>query len=141
MGGTNGGRQRPVERYRDAIARYGIEDCRPERPLRSRDRLIDKLTEEIRPFLEAILEVEGAEDRLARSEGVMRRYVGSSLSVVANLERIRAQEERREALATLRELMRDEETILRYVLLRQLLRFQPANADEDRSEPALVSSS
>jgi hypothetical protein len=141
MGGTNGGRQRPVERYRDAIARYGIEDCRPERPLRSRDRLIDKLTEEIRPFLEAILEVEGAEDRLARSEGVMRRYVGSSLSVVANLERIRAQEERREALATLRELMRDEETILRYVLLRQLLRFQPANADEDRSEPALVGSS
>jgi hypothetical protein len=141
MGGTNGGRQRPVERYRDAIARYGIEDCRPERPLRSRDRLIDKLTEEIRPFLEAILEVEGAEDRLARSEGVMRRYVGSSLSVVANLERIRAREERREALATLRELMRDEETILRYVLLRQLLRFQPANADEDRSEPALVGSS
>jgi hypothetical protein len=140
MSSTNGGPERPVERFRAAIARYGIEDCRPERPLQNRERLIDKLTEEIRPFLEAILEVEGAEDRLVRSEDVLRRYVGSSLSVVASLERIRAQEERREALATLRELMKDEETILRYVLLRQLLRFEPATTAEEPAAPALVGS-
>jgi hypothetical protein len=141
MSSTNGGPPRPVERFRAAVARYGIEDCRPERPLHNRERLIDKLTEEIRPFLEAILEVEAAEDRLLRSEDVIRRYVGSSLSVVASLERIRAQEERREALGTLRELMEDEETILRYVLLRQLLRFEPAKAAEDPAETALVRSS
>jgi hypothetical protein len=138
MSSTNGGPERPVERFRAAIARYGIEDCRPERPLHNREPLIDKLTEEIRPFLEAILQVEAAEDRLVRSEGVMRRYVGSSLSVVASLERIRAQEERRVALATLRELMKDEETILRYVLLRQLLRLEPSKAAEDPAASALV---
>ena len=139
MGSNNGGPDRPVERFRDAIARYGIEDCRPERPVRNRDRLIDKLTEETRPFLEAILEVEEAEDRLVRAEDMIRRYVGSNLSVVAGLERVRAQEERRTALAKLRELMREEETILRYVLLRQLLRSEPTNA-EAPAEPALAGS-
>ena len=139
MGSNNGGPDRPVERFRDAIARYGIEDCRPERPVRNRDRLIDKLTEETRPFLEAILEVEEAEDRLVRAEDMIRRYVGSNLSVVAGLERVRAQEERRTALAKLRELMREEETILRYVLLRQLLRSEPEDA-EAPAEPALAGS-
>jgi len=140
MGSNNGGPERPVERFREAIARYGIEDCRPERPVRNRDRLIDKLTEEVRPFLEAILEVEAAEDRLVRAEDMIRRYVGSNLSVVASLERVRARDERRAALAMLRELMRDEETILRYVLLRQLLRFEPATAATAPAEPALVGS-
>lgn len=128
--------ERPIDRYRATIERFDLASERSEVPLRNRERLIDKLTDEIRPFLDAIIDAEAAEERLRRNDRVIRDHEGSTLSVVAKLERVGARQERRAALARLRELMRDEETLLRYVLLRRLIRWAPAEEAPEEEAPA-----
>jgi hypothetical protein len=127
--------ERPIERYRSTIERFNLASERPEVPLRNRERLIDRLTDEILPFLDAIIDAEAAEERLTRYERVIREHGASTLSVVAKLERVGARQERRAALARLRELMKDEETLLRYVLLRQLIRCSP---EEEAPAPEMA---
>lgn len=118
-------RERPTDRYRDVIERYSMSDVRPTKPLPDRERLSDALTEQIRPLLDAIVEADASEAEVKRLTRVVAGRTESSLTTVARFELIGARDRRRLALARLRHLLRDEETVLRYVLLRQLVRSQP----------------
>lgn len=88
---------------------------------------MDKLTEQIRPLLDAIVAVEAAEAEVERLRDTAVRRGGSSLSTIARFELVGAHGRRRTARARLQELLRDEEAVLRYVLLRQLVRSETSN--------------
>jgi len=98
-----------------------MSDVRPTTPVPNREGLSDALTEQIRPLLDAIVEAEASEAEVNRLLRVVAGRGVSSLSTVARFELVGARDRRRLALARLRHFLRDEETILRYVLLRQLV--------------------
>lgn len=116
-----GVRQRPVDRYREVIERYSALDERPTDRLPNRGRLVDSLVEQVRPLLDAIVEAEATGAEVRRVERRNAEHEGTSLSVVTRYELVRVRDLRRLALARLRELLRDEEMVLRYILLRQLV--------------------
>jgi hypothetical protein len=116
-----GRRDRAVDRFRDVIERYDVSNVIPTEPLSDRRRVIDDLVEEIRPLLEAIAEAEDA----ARDVQRLRLTAGEdagSLSVVARSRLVRAEDRRRLAASRVRELVRSERTLVRFVLLRHLVR-------------------
>ena len=116
-----GTRQRAVDRYRAVIRRYSIEDVTPAHRLDNRPRVVDTLTEELRPLLDAIVEADAAALEVARLRNVLSERPGSTLSSVARLSLVRAEDRWRIASARVRELTRDERTLLRYLLLRYLV--------------------
>lgn len=124
-----------VDDYRDVIERFGVDGLIPQRRLRRRERLIDHLTEQVRPLLEAIVAVEDAETEIERLGERVAFQSGSSLSTLARFELVGARGRLRAARIHLREVLQDEEMILRYTLLRQLVR-----SDVGR-EPSWVSAS
>jgi hypothetical protein len=71
------------------------------------------------------VEAEASEAEVDRLSRVVHGRAVSSLTTVARLELVGARDRRRIALARLRHHLRDEETVLRYVLLRQLVRSHP----------------
>jgi hypothetical protein len=113
---------RPVDGFRDVIERYTATDIRPVRRLPNRDRLIDTLTEQVRPLLEAIAEAEAATAEVERLRLVSADRDGSAIGVVARFELVRARDRRSVVLRRLADVLGDEETLLRYFLLRQLIR-------------------
>lgn len=117
-----GVRQRPVDRYREVIERYSALDERPTDRLPNRGRLVDSLVEQVRPLLDAIVDAETSGADVLRVERRQAEHEATtSLAVVTRFELVRARDRRRLALARLRELLRDEEMVLRYLLLRQLV--------------------
>ena len=114
-------RQRPLDRYRHVIERYSALEERPTDRLPNRGRLVDALVEQVRPLLDAIVDAETTGAEVRRVELREAEHEGSSLSVVTKYELVRARDLRRLALARLRELLRDEEMVLRYILLRHLV--------------------
>jgi hypothetical protein len=123
-----GTRERAVDRYRGVIERYDVSSLRAAEPLPNRDRVIDGLVRELRPLLDAIVEVEESEAVLAQLRGTIAEYGGTMLAQVASGRLIRATERRELAGERVRELVRREETILRYALLRHLVRARPSRA-------------
>lgn len=120
-------RTRPVDAYRDVIERYHAGDILPLQRLEDRDGVIDALTEWLRPLLDAIVDAEAANREVERASRLSVQRAGSSLGFVARLELARARDRRRLALGRLREMLGDERTILRYFLLRELLRIDGAS--------------
>jgi hypothetical protein len=116
-----GRHERAVDRFRDVIERYDVSNVIPTEPLSDRRRVIDDLVEEIRPLLEAIAEAEDAERDAQRLRLTAREDAGS-LSVVARSRLVHAEDRRRLAASRVRELVRSERTLVRFVLLRHLVR-------------------
>ena len=114
-------RERAVDRFRDVIERYDVSHVTPTQPLSDRGRVIDELVEELRPFLEAIVEAEDAERDVQRLRLMVGEEIGS-LSVVARSRLVHAEDRRRLAASRVRELVRSERTLVRFVLLRYLVR-------------------
>jgi len=94
---------------------------------------MDHLTEQVRPLLDAIVAVEDAEAEIERLGERAAFQPGSSLSTIARFDLVQARGRLRAARIHLREQLQDEEMILRYTLLRQLVR-----SDAGR-EPSWVS--
>jgi hypothetical protein len=117
-----GTRQRAIDGYRDLIRRYAVEDVTPVDRLVDRERIVDRLTEELRPLLDAIVEADAAAAEVTRLRALERDHDGSTLSSIARMSLVRAEDRRRIASARVRELARDERTLLRYLLLRYLVR-------------------
>jgi hypothetical protein len=117
-----GTRQRAIDGYRELIRRYAVEDVTPVRRLADRERVVDTLTDELRPLLDAIVEADAAAAEVSRLRSMATQRDGSTLASVARLSLVRAEDRRRIASATVRELARDERTLLRYLLLRYLVR-------------------
>jgi hypothetical protein len=128
-------RARAVDGYRDVIARFSVDGVVPEGQLSNRERLIDHLTEQVRPLLDAIVALEDVEAEIERlgERAILRP--GSSLSTIARFELVGARGRLRAARVRVRELLQDEELVLRYTLLRQLVR------SDARREPRRVSAS
>jgi hypothetical protein len=128
-------RGRAVDGYRDVIARFGVDGVIPEDQLPNREPLIDKLTEQVGPLLDAIVALEDAEAEIERLGERATLRPGSSLSTIARFELVGARGRLRAARVRLRDLLRDEEVVLRYVLLRQLVR------SDAECEPRRISAS
>jgi hypothetical protein len=114
-------RDRDVDRFREVIERYDVSSLTPTEPLPNRSRVIDELVREIRPLLEAIVEAEDAERDVRHLRATAGEQTGS-LSVVARSRLVHAEDRRRRASSRVRELVRNERTLLRFVLLRHLVR-------------------
>jgi len=119
------GRERAVDRYRDVIERYDVTTLRAAEPLSNRERVVDGLVRELRPLLDAIVEVEDAEASVTALRRTMAQHEGTMLAQVASSRLIRATERRELAGERVRELVRGEETIVRFAVLRQLVRSRP----------------
>jgi ATPase subunit of ABC transporter with duplicated ATPase domains len=117
-------RERSVDAYRHVIERYDVATLRPVDPLRDRERVIATLVDQLRPLLDAIVEVEAAEAEVARLRRTLEEHQGAVAQVAAG-RLIRARERRSLASHTVKELVRGEQTILRFALLRQLVRTTP----------------
>ena len=115
-------RPRAIDGYRDVVRRYPLEDLTPVRRLTNRALTIDALTDELRPLLDAIVETDAAAAEVSRLRVMAARAGGSGLASVAKMSLGRAEDRHRIASATLRELAADERTLLRYLLLRYLIR-------------------
>jgi hypothetical protein len=123
---------RAVDGYRDVIARFDVDGVTPEDLLPHRERLIDKLTEQVRPLLDAVVALEDAEAEIERLSERATLQPRSSLSTIAHFELGGARGRLRAARVRLRELLQDEEMVLRYALLRQLVR------SDARREPSWI---
>jgi ATPase subunit of ABC transporter with duplicated ATPase domains len=117
-------RERSVDAYRHVIERYDVATLRPVDPLKDRERVIATLVDQLRPLLDAIVEVEAAEAEVARLSRTLEEHQGAVAQVAAG-RLIRARERRSLASQTVKELVRGEQTILRFALLRQLVRSTP----------------
>ena len=117
-----GTRHRAIDGYRDLIRRYAVEDVTPVQRLTDRERVVDSLTDELRPLLDAIVEADAASAEVARLRALAREHEGSTLSSIARMSLVRAEDRRRIASATAGELARDERTLLRYLVLRYLIK-------------------
>jgi hypothetical protein len=117
-------RERSVDAYRHVIERYDVANVRAVDPLPDRERVLETLVDQLRPLLDAIVEVEAAEAEVARLRATLEQHTGA-VAQVATGRLIRARERRAIASETVRELVRGEQTILRYALLRQLVRTTP----------------
>jgi len=117
-----GTRQRAIDGNRDLIRRYAVEDVTPVHRLADRERVVDRLTEELQPLLDAIVEADAAAAEVARLRALERDHDGSTLSSIARMSLVRAEDRRWIASATVRELAGDERTLLRYLLLRYIVR-------------------
>jgi ATPase subunit of ABC transporter with duplicated ATPase domains len=117
-------RERSVDAYRHVIERYDVATLRPVDPLKDRERVIATLVDQLRPLLDAIVEVEAAEAEVARLRRTLDEHQGAVAQVAAG-RLIRARERRSLASQTVKELVRGEQTILRFALLRQLVRTTP----------------
>ena len=117
-----GRKPRTVDRYRDVIERYDVNGLVPSVPISDREREIDGLTLELRPLLDAIVEADAAGADVRQLERTLTDHDGSLVGTVARSRLIRARERRDLASGRVRELIGEERTVLRYVLLRQLVR-------------------
>jgi hypothetical protein len=118
-------REHAVDRYRAVIERYDVSSLSAVEPLPDRDRVIDGLVDQLRPLLDAIVEVEAAEAQVAHLSRTVEEHHGA-IAQVAMGRLIRARERRALASETVRELVRTEQTILRFALLRHLVRTTPS---------------
>ena len=116
---------RPTDPYREVIERYDVAELNAVEPLRDRERVIATLVEQLRPLLDAIVEFEAAEVAVQRCSRTLEQHPGSMLAQVASSRIIRARERRLIASETVKELVRSEQTILRYAMLRHLVRSRP----------------
>jgi hypothetical protein len=119
---------RPTDPYREVIERYDVAELSAVEPLRDRERVIATLVEQLRPLLDAIVEFEAAEVAVQRCSRTLEQHPGSMLAQVASSRIIRARERRLIASETVKELVRSEQTILRYAMLRHLVRSRPGSA-------------
>jgi hypothetical protein len=94
-------RDRDVDRFREVIERYDVSSLTPTEPLPNRSRVIER---DVRHLRATAGEQTG------------------SLSVVARSRLVHAEDRRRLASSRVRELVRNERTLLRFVLLRHLVR-------------------
>jgi hypothetical protein len=117
-----GTRPRPVDPYRDVIERYDVNGLDPPQRLPERERVIEGLVEELKPLLDAMVEADGASAEVRRLEQTLDTHDGTLVGTVARSRLIRARERRDLAFGRVRELVREERTVLRYVLLRHLVR-------------------
>ena len=116
---------RPVEAYRAILERYDVNGLRPRNGIADRARVIDGLVQELRPLLDAIVAADAANANVEDLEGTLREHPDGPIAQVARGRLLRAAERRELAFGRVRELTRDERTLLRYVLLRQLVRSSP----------------
>ena len=117
-----GTRSRSVDPYRDVIERYDVNGLVPPQQLPDRERVVEGLVEELRPLLDAIVEADAANADVRQLERTLIDHDGTLVGTVARSRLIRARERQLLANGRVRELVRDERTVLRYVLLRQLVR-------------------
>lgn len=117
-----GARPRTVDGYRDVIERYGVNGLVPSQWLPERERVIESLVQELKPLLDAIVEADGAGAEVRRLERTLADHDGTLMGTVARSRLIRARERQLLANGRMKELVRDERTVLRYVLLRHLIR-------------------
>jgi hypothetical protein len=115
-------RDRPVDRYRDVLERFSASDLDAVERLANREAVVDALTEHLRPVLDAIVEADATTERVGRLERTIREKPDSALAVVARAELVGARDRWHLATGRLRELLKDEETLLRYLVLRHLVR-------------------
>lgn len=115
-------RRHAVDTYRDVILRYPFEDMPAARRLANRQQVLDGLTEELRPLLDALVEADECAREVARLRALASGRHGATLSSIARLSLVRAEDRWRIASTRLRGLARDERTLLRYLLLRYLVR-------------------
>lgn len=120
-----GTRPRAVDAYRGIIERYDVNGLAPAERLPDRERVIDGLVQDLRPLLDAIVEAEAASEDVAQLERTLALHGNGPIAQVARGRLIGANERRVLAFGRVRELTRDERTLLRYVLLRQLVRTPP----------------
>jgi hypothetical protein len=125
-------RERAIDAYRHVIERYEVASVRAVEPLPDRERVIESLIGQLRPLLDAIVEVEAAGAEVARLRKTVEEHQGS-IAQVASGRLIRARERRALAADTVKELVRSEQTILRFALLRQLVRTTPLAPGVDRN--------
>ena len=116
---------RPVDPYREILERYDVNGLRPEDGIPDRERTIDGLVADLAPLLDAIVEADAANGDVAQLERTLREHDDGPIAQVARGRLLRAKERRELAFGRVRELTRDERTLLRYVLLRQLVRSSP----------------
>ena len=116
---------RPVDRYRSILERYDATGLRPVVGLPDRERTIDGLVGELGPLLEAIVEADAANAGVEQLERTLRDHDDGPIAQVARGRLLRANERRELAFGRVLELARDERTLLRYVLLRPLVRSSP----------------
>jgi len=117
--------ERPVDAYRGILERYDATGLRPVDVLPDRENVIDGLVGELRPLLDAIVEADEANADVVQLEETLREHGDGPIAQVARGRMLRATERRELAFGRVRELARDEKTLLRYVLLRQLVRSSP----------------
>ena len=122
---ASGARPRRVDAYRSILDRYDGSGLRPVNGLADRERAIDGLVEELAPLLDAIVEADAANAVVDQLERTLREHGDGPIAQVARGRLLRANERRQIAFGRVRELTRDERTLLRYVLLRQLVRSGP----------------
>jgi hypothetical protein len=116
-----GARPRSVDHYRDVIERYGVNGLVPSQRLPDRERVIEGLVQELKPLLDAIVEADGAGAEVRRLERTLADHDGTLVGTVARSRLIRARERQLLANGRMKQLVRDERTVLRYVLLRHLI--------------------
>jgi hypothetical protein len=121
-----GPRPRAVDAYRDVIERYDVNGLNPPQRLPERGRVIEGLVEELKPLLDAMVEADAAASEVRHLEQTLDVHDGTLVGTVARSRLIRARARRDLAFGRVRELVREERTVLRYVLLRHLVRSRSA---------------
>jgi len=117
---------RPVDPYRAILDRYDVNGLVPDEWLPDRDRAIDGLVRDLQPLLDAIVDADAANAEVQQLERTLRKHVDGPVAQVARGRLLRANDRRQVAFGRVRELAREERTLLRYVLLRQLVRSTPS---------------
>ena len=114
-----------VDPYRSILERYDAGRLRPAEGLPDRERTIEGLVEQLAPLLDAIVEADAANADVDQLERTLREHDDGPIAQVARGRLLRAKERRELAFGRVRELARDERTLLRYVILRQMVRSAP----------------
>jgi len=87
--------------------------------------VIEGLVQTLKPLLDAIVDADAATAEVAKLETTLREHDGGPIAQVARGRLLGARERRDLAVGRVRELTRDEHTVLRYAVLRQLVRTPP----------------
>jgi hypothetical protein len=115
----------PADAYRAILERYDVNGLVPDERLPDRERAIEGLVRDLRPLLDAIVDADAANAEVQQLEQTLREHADGPIAQVARGRLLRANDRRDLAFGRVRELIREERTLLRYVLLRQLVRSTP----------------